>query len=230
MTSRDEHALNTVPSPQDGASYQPPAAEMELFAAKIAHDFNNLLTAVLGNIELLQLRAARNNIRGLESYLDGANSAGARAVAFAARLMSYSGQISNGPSLIKLDDVLGQLAPATRSQLTAGDAGIMCDPGQLALAITELLNNAEAAGGEVMLTSAVADGHAVITVRDTGHGMAPDILARAQEPFFTTAGNGTGRGLGLAIVARVLRDLGGSMDITSQPDAGCIVTLALPLA
>jgi signal transduction histidine kinase len=76
----------------------------------------------------------------------------------------------------------------------------------------------------------MAGREAVITVRDSGRGMPPDILERAAEPFFSTAANGTGRGLGLPIVARVIRDLGGRMTLEAQPGAGCCVRLILPCA
>lgn len=201
---------------------------MEDFAARVAHDFNNLLTGILGNLELLQLRAARNNLRGLDSYLDGANSAGTRAVAFAARLMLYSGRGGSPPSLMPVDAVLAKFLPQAVGSLGAGAAGLMCDPAQLEVAVAELLDNAKAAGGTPAITSTATATEITVTIADKGHGMAPDILARAQEPFFTTAPNGTGRGLGLPIVARVLRELGGSMSIESKPGAGCTVTLVLP--
>lgn len=201
---------------------------MEDFAARVAHDFNNLLTGILGNLELLQLRATRNNVRGLDAYLDGANSAGTRAVAFAARLMLYSGRGGCAPMLVPVDAILAKFLPQAACNLAAGAAGLMCDPAQLELAVVELLENAKAAGGTVAISSAAAAEDIVITIRDTGHGMEPDILARAQEPFFTTASNGTGRGLGLSIAGRVVRELGGSMSIESKAGAGCTVTLVLP--
>lgn len=200
----------------------------EDFAANVAHDFNNLLTGILGNLELLQLRATRNNLRGLDAYFDGANSAGTRAVAFAARLMLYSGRGGIAPSLIPVDAVLAKFLPEASCSLAAGAAGLMCDQFQLELAVTELLDNAKAAGGTATINSAASATQIIVTVADTGHGMAPEILARAQEPFFTTAANGTGRGLGLPIVARVMREIRGSMAIESEPGAGCTVTLMLP--
>jgi len=198
------------------------------FAARVAHDLNNLLTGILGNLELLQLRVARNNVPGLDSYLDGANSAGTRAVAFTARLMTYSGHGGSPPQRVPVDAVLAKFIPQAACSLAAGAASLQCDPAQLELAVAELLANAKSAGGAAALSSTVAGDDIVITIRDTGHGMTPEILARAQEPFFTTASNGTGRGLGLAIAARVVRELGGSMAIESKPGAGCTVTLLLP--
>lgn len=201
---------------------------LDHFAARVAHDFNNLLTGILGNLELLQLRAARNNLRGLDAYMDGANSAGTRAVAFAARLMLYSGRGASPPTLVPVDAILARFAQRASCELNAGATTLLCDPVQLELAVTELLDNAQTSGGEVFLSSSVSGETITITVRDTGPGMEPDILLRAQQPFFTTAANGTGKGLGLPIVARVMRDLNGNMAIESTPGAGCTVTLTLP--
>jgi signal transduction histidine kinase len=207
-----------------------PEATREHFAVRVAHDFNNLLTAILGNLELLQLRVARNNLPGLDGYLDGANSAGTRAVAFAHRLMQYSGHGGAEPVPVPVDTVLSHFAPETTCRLAAGATAVLCDPAQLELAMGELLDNAKAAGGEVFLTSAVSAGKVTIVVRDTGKGMDAETLAHATEPFFTTASNGTGRGLGLAIAERVIRELGGSMKIEAEPGAGCTVTVVLPVA
>ena len=208
----------------------PPDSSLERFAARVAHDFNNLLTGILGNLELLQLRAARNKLPGLDSYLEGANSAGNRAAAFAARLMLYSGSGGSAPEPVPVDQLLEGFASQANCTLAAGDAVLLCDPTQLELAMTELLDNAAAAGGEAFISSAHVAETVLITVRDTGCGMSAETLALAQEPFFTTQSNGTGRGLGLAIVARVVRELGGSMGLASEPGAGCTVTLRLPLS
>lgn len=213
---------NAKNGPQDGA--------LEQFAARVAHDFNNLLTGILGNLELLQLRTARNHITGLDSYLDGANSAGTRAVAFAARLMAYSGRGASPPVLVQPDTLLANFAPQAMCSLAAGEAAFCGDPAQFELAMAELLANARAAGGDIFISSAQAGACLIVTVRDTGRGMPPDILARAPEPFFTTHANSTGRGLGLPIVARVMRDFGGGMAIEAQEGAGCTVTLEFPCA
>lgn len=195
------------------------------FAARVAHDFNNLLTAILGNLELLQLRAANQKLPGLNGYLEAANSAGSRAVALAARLMIYSGQCAGAPVMVPVDEVLERFSARAACSLAGGGAALHCDPAQLELAVAELLDNAEAAGGAVSISSAPAGRNIIVTVRDTGCGMEPAVLQRATEPFFSTAANCTGRGLGLPIVARVVRELGGSMDIAAQPGAGCTVTL-----
>src|SRR5690606_1796992 len=69
-----------------------------------------------------------------------------------------------------------------------------------------------------------------LSVRDTGRGMPPDVLARALEPFFTTKGRERGSGLGLSMVYGFARQSGGGLEIESAPGAGTEVRLYLPVA
>ena len=69
-----------------------------------------------------------------------------------------------------------------------------------------------------------------IAVADSGSGMAPDVLARVLEPFFTTKEAGKGTGLGLSMVYGVVRQLGGGLRITSELGKGTRITLYLPRA
>lgn len=209
--------------PQDTQTPALPA-----FAARMAHDFNNLLTGILGNLELLQLRAARQGAVGLEPYIEGANSAGRRAVAFAGRLMLYAGQGAEPPAAAAADTVLGPLSARAPCRLGAGAAQILCDAARLRLAVAELLTNAQEAGGAAVISSSAAAEAVTITVSDDGPGMAPEILARASAPFFTTAANATGRGLGLAIAGQIAGECGGRMEIAAAPGSGCTVSLILP--
>ena len=68
----------------------------------------------------------------------------------------------------------------------------------------------------------------VIAVRDSGQGMAPDVLSRVFEPFFTTKPVGKGTGLGLSQVHGFSRQSGGTVTIDSTPGNGTVVTLYLP--
>jgi signal transduction histidine kinase len=72
--------------------------------------------------------------------------------------------------------------------------------------------------------------YVAIDVADTGDGMAPDVLARAFEPFFTTRDIGKGSGLGLAMVYGFVKQSGGHVGIASEPGRGTTVTLTLPRA
>jgi CheY-like chemotaxis protein len=120
------------------------------------------------------------------------------------------------------------------------------DPTQLDAALVNLALNARDAmprGGEITIEArhALIDSeqatpelpvgyYVVITVADTGRGMAPATLARAMEPFFTTKEAGRGSGLGLSMVYGFAKQSGGHLQITSSLGAGTQVELFLPAA
>ena len=74
---------------------------------------------------------------------------------------------------------------------------------------------------------APAGTYARLTLRDSGHGMTPEILKHALEPFFTTRGRGVGTGLGLATVYGIVNQLGGDVHIASDAGRGTTVTIHL---
>jgi signal transduction histidine kinase len=110
-------------------------------------------------------------------------------------------------------------------------ADFVTDPGLLRQIVINLLSNALDAleqGGLVTLTAHAQDDHVVITVRDTGTGIAPEDLRRIFEPFYTTKGRGKGTGLGLAICRELAKALGGTITVESTPGQGSAFTLSLP--
>ncbi len=131
-------------------------------------------------------------------------------------------------------DLLGELAhtfePLARArgvafELAAGPAGLAIIGNRKAIAgaLTNLLENALQAVADnrtakVGLGVTASSEHVVFGIRDNGRGMAPDVVARLFEPFFTTRAEGTG--LGLAIARGVARAHGGGIDVTSEPGAG----------
>ncbi|MEZ4440247.1 MAG: ATP-binding protein [Polyangiaceae bacterium] len=70
----------------------------------------------------------------------------------------------------------------------------------------------------------------VLTVRDTGCGMSPEVAAKAFDPFFTTKRPGEGTGLGLALCRRIAEEHGGELSFETAPGAGSEFALRLPVA
>ena len=118
----------------------------------------------------------------------------------------------------------------------------LCDENQLENAILNLAINARDAmpdGGTLTISTepgrarrtgstSTAGDYVCIAVADTGQGMAPEVAARATEPFFSTKPLGKGTGLGLAQVYGIARQSGGTLRIESREGEGTIVRLLLP--
>ena len=111
---------------------------------------------------------------------------------------------------------------------------VRCNALALQNALLNLALNARDAmpgGGTLSVTAVSADGPEIaeveLTVRDTGIGMAADILEHALEPHFSTKADGVGHGMGLPAVKSFVERLGGRIFIESAPYAGTTVTLRL---
>jgi two-component system NtrC family sensor kinase len=88
---------------------------------------------------------------------------------------------------------------------------------------------AESPAGSKPAAGAAPGGAIVLQVRDTGCGIPPEHRARIFEPFFTTKKEGSGVGLGLAVVYGIVERHHGRIDVESAPGAGTLFTVHLPL-
>jgi PAS domain S-box-containing protein len=108
-------------------------------------------------------------------------------------------------------------------------------PEELVQVLFSLLANAGKATGpgpnHVRITGTPgAGGRVLLAVADTGTGMAPAVLQRAFEPFFTTRGVGQGKGLGLSLCRGIIDSAGGELTLASEPGRGTTATIWLPAA
>ncbi|HEX6832080.1 MAG TPA: PAS domain S-box protein, partial [Rudaea sp.] len=222
----------------------------------LAHDFNNILAVIIGNLDLIheELRPAS----AIYSYCDDALAAALSAAELVKRLLAFSRRQPLRPEPTDLAEIVENMRPLLKRTLgeqirmefrTAPVRWLaIADPSQIENAILNLAVNARDAmpnGGvlaieqgnvEVDAEFAAAVGdlpigqYVVIAVSDTGHGMTPDIAARAFDPFFTTKPVGSGSGLGLSMVIGTIKQLGGTAKIYSEPGVGTTVRLYLPRA
>jgi signal transduction histidine kinase len=104
------------------------------------------------------------------------------------------------------------------------------DPGQIQEVLLNLMLNAIQAiegAGQVKVDLEARDGLAAVSVSDTGKGIRPEDLPNIFRPFFTTKGSGTG--LGLSLVRRIIEDHGGRIEVQSEQGKGSRFTVLLPL-
>jgi signal transduction histidine kinase len=107
------------------------------------------------------------------------------------------------------------------------------DPGQLNQVFMNVLANAcdaIAGRGNIWIGTRADAESVVITIRDDGAGMPPEVVGRIFEPFFTTKDVGGGTGLGLAISHSVIAAHGGRIDVESAPGRGSTFRIVLPIA
>ncbi len=222
----------------------------------VAHDFNNLLTVIIGNIDLLESAAGDNpRLRKLTATIRRSAERGSR---LTTQLLAFSRrqplrpETSNLNALIIDFDVLIRRAVgeaiAVRSNLHPGLWPCNIDPAQFEASILNLVVNARDAmstGGTLSIATenvtlaldypAIADdvppgSYVKVTIADTGTGMAPEVLDRAFEPFYTTKEVGKGSGLGLSQLYGFVRQSGGTVKIASEVGRGTTVSIYLPKA
>jgi PAS domain S-box-containing protein len=217
----------------------------------VAHDFNNLLMAVMGNLDLLRKRIPDDP--RLHRLIDGALQGAQRGASLTQRLLAFARQQDLRAVAVDLrvliqgmTDLLERsLGPrvALRVDIPQDLPPARIDANQLELAILNLAINARDAmpdGGSIDIKvaqyrssndAALKSGsYLKLSVADTGMGMAPDILKRAVEPFFSSKPLGKGTGLGLSMVHGLAVQLGGALQLTSAVGKGTTATLILPVA
>jgi CheY-like chemotaxis protein/nitrogen-specific signal transduction histidine kinase len=220
----------------------------------VAHDFNNLLTVVLGNIDLIQSTEPRDE--RTRDRLAAMRAAAEKGATLTGHLLAFARRQPLLPRPVDLNGVVNGMQDLLQSALgrrvqmetkLANDLWpAMVDPTQIELVILNLAINARdamPAGGVVTIQTAnhhcgaparaedPAEGdYVMVTLRDTGVGMTPEVQAKAFEPFFTTKGPGAGSGLGLSQVFGNARQSGGDVQIESAPGKGTAVSVYLPRA
>ena len=210
-------------------------------ASGIAHDFNNILTVIIGGAEQVQLTVDDERAdKTLEMILD----AGDRAAKLTQQLLTFGRSDLVHPKVHDLGELIREALPmlqrplADRASLELSLAAeplfIRIDVTQLTQLLLNLTFNAVDAmptTGTVRIeTTAGSDATVRLVVSDDGAGMAPDVLERACEPFFTTKDASEGSGLGLAVCYGIAKRNGGDLTIASTPGEGTAITLTFPRA
>ncbi|MGH7559557.1 MAG: ATP-binding protein [Gemmatimonadales bacterium] len=225
-----------------------------LLAGGVAHDFNNLLTPIMGYTDMALEQTGHDP--SLASDLQQIRAAAERARDLTQQLLAFGRKQVLEMRPVHLGEVLEQfrrlLRPLVRENIvlttsTDADLGMVrADVTQVQQVIMNLCVNAVDAmpdGGHLTLEArnlAITDPdtarsleiepglYVALVVRDTGHGMTPEVRGHLFEPFFTTKERGKGTGLGLATVYGIVRQHDGAIQVTSAPGRGTTFTVFFP--
>ena len=223
-------------------------------AGGIAHDFNNLLTVIKGydQISLMELKEGdplRRNIEGI-------GAAANRAADLTRQLLAFSRRQIMEFKIVDLNRVVKDLNKMLQRILSehielvssfSEDLGrIKADQGQIEQVVMNLIVNARDAmpnGGKLTIETANVEldeayarmhvavkpgNYVLLSVSDTGVGMAPEARERIFDPFFTTKETGKGTGLGLSTVYGIVKQSGGNIWVYSELGKGSTFKIYLP--
>jgi len=225
-----------------------------LLAGGVAHDFNNILTGIMGYADILADELGMDS--SLISEAEEIKGAAIRAADLTSRLLAFSRKQVIQPINIRLNELINDICKLI-SRLIGSNIEMVfvpgkdideihADPGQVEQVMLNLAVNARDAmpnGGRftIKTESVVLDDrfcidhpgskpgkYVLLTVADTGIGMAQDIIDHIFEPFYTTKGIGSGTGLGLATVYGIIKQHDGLIYVTSETGKGTQFEMYLP--
>jgi PAS domain S-box-containing protein len=226
-------------------------------AGGIAHDFNNILQAIFGYSDLALVHTEDNPAAHEE--IDQVKHAAKRAHELVQQILMFGRQGDDEFKLVSLDEIADEVLELLRASLPStisidrqvnGSCGpVFANPSQIHQVIVNLCTNAFHAMRENGGTLSIAlesehlnsrqarnfyhlhEGRYIrLTIRDTGHGISPEITDRIFEPFFTTKEVGDGTGLGLSTVHGIVMKHGGEITVDSTLGKGTSFCVYLPEA
>jgi signal transduction histidine kinase/CheY-like chemotaxis protein len=222
----------------------------------IAHDFNNMLAIIIGSLDVARRRMAGGNHASVARYIDNAIGGAERAAALVARLLAFSRRQPLEPKVLDCNKLVGSMSELLRrtlgenirieTVLAGGLWRTRADVAQLESALLNLAVNARDSmpdGGRLTIETSNADlddryaaahsevtagQYVMVSVTDTGTGMAAEIIEKAFEPYYTTKGVGKGSGLGLSQVFGFVKQSAGHVKIYSEVGHGSTLKIYLP--
>ncbi|WP_421703115.1 PAS domain S-box protein [Aliiroseovarius sp.] len=222
-----------------------------LLAGGIAHDFNNVLTTIVGAAHLAAMDAPEGS--DLAGEIEQIEIAAKRAQSLVHGLLSFARREPGQAQPVNLCSVVQEVARLLRASLPPTVRIDICDAEDKVMVLADhthlhqivmnlARNAAEAIGaedGRIRIRAKTAeatpegmadrpDGWVSLSIEDNGPGMSSETRARLFDPFFTTKPLGKGSGLGLVVVAGLVEEMGGRIDVHSAPGEGARFVILLP--
>jgi signal transduction histidine kinase/CheY-like chemotaxis protein len=224
-------------------------------AGGIAHDFNNILSSIIGYTDLATDMAEKGSSQ--YRYLKEVLTAGSRAKELVAQILTFARQTEVEVKPIRARYLIKESMKLLRASIPStivihefiqSDALILANPTQIHQVVMNLCTNAAQAmedrGGtlNVDLKDVVLEKDSAgippdtspgkylsLTIRDTGSGIAPDIMEKIFDPYFTTKAKNEGTGLGLSVVKGIVESCNGFINIDSEMGKGTEFKINFPV-
>ncbi|MGH1412773.1 MAG: ATP-binding protein [Pelagimonas sp.] len=222
-----------------------------LLAGGIAHDFNNVLTTIVGAAHLAAMDATEGS--DLAGEIEQIEIAAKRAQSLVRGLLSFARREPGQSQPVNLCGVVQEVSRLLRASLPPTVRLKTCDAQDMVMVLADhthlhqivmnlTRNAAEAIGaaeGQVIIGAENvdgtpeglldrSDGWVCLSIQDNGPGMSSETRARLFDPFFTTKPLGKGSGLGLVVVAGLVEEMGGRIEVDSAPGEGARFLIYLP--
>jgi CheY-like chemotaxis protein len=225
-------------------------------AGGIAHDFNNILGSIIGYAEMIEMFDVPEDDT-IQDRLKHILASAHRAKDLVKQILTFSRRADREKVPVVLTPIIKETLKFLRASLPATikisarydaiHSLVLGDATQLYQVMMNLCTNAAQAMGEkggmldVKLSPVSFESidlgqraelkpvpHIMLSVQDSGCGMAPDVVARIFDPFYTTKRQGEGTGLGLAVVHGIVKDMDGAISVTSQIGEGTLFRVYFP--
>jgi signal transduction histidine kinase len=207
-------------------------------AAGIAHEVGTPLNIARGRAELLKARAAQADAANHQIIIDQID----RVTRLIQQLLDFVRPSATTIQVIDLGSTMqvitellapeaGKRKVSLRLDTAPGLPVLRADPDRLQQVLVNLVMNGIDAcdeGGHVELRATSRAGALVMEVADDGQGIPHELQAQIFDPFFTTKKRGQGTGLGLWVVAQLVRSHAGEIELDSAPGAGTTVRITWP--
>ncbi|MBY4678773.1 sensor histidine kinase [Marinobacterium arenosum] len=220
-------------------------AALGRMSSAVVHELNQPLTAMRTYLAICrQLLDQPQLLAENLKLLDGLTN---RMEVITRQLKTFAYKKPEALGPVSLATVIDQSLLLFRDRFASGGIELNCRPEQAAVSVSgdsarleqvliNLVKNAcdaidqQGGRGEVLIAVERMNGQVLLQVADSGPGIAEEHLEQLFEPFFTTKSIGSGLGLGLAIVASIVRDLGGEISVSNRPEGGACFRVTLQAA